>query len=191
MFVKVDLGNSKIENYEPANMMYKMLTDENYNFSISKDSSLLPNIYLTIGQILGKQKKFNEVVEITSKGISHCIKYEISFALASLFLLNSYALLDLGNLSGIGKEIGEKQNFNDFTSQNSDWCLAYGRDRGQKDQEASLTESEEEYLKDGDYPYIYLYKNGEWSFKDMNQDRYSGLQTISSALNIKEEEENE
>ena len=101
------------------------------------------------------------------------------------------ALLDLGNLSGIGKEIGEKQDFNDFTKQNVHWCLAYGRDRGQKDQEASLTESEEEYLKDGDYPYIYLYKNGEWSFKDMNQDRYSGLQTISSALNIKEEEENE
>lgn len=101
------------------------------------------------------------------------------------------ALLDLGNLSGIGKEIGEKQDFSDFTSQNSNWCLAYGRDRGQKGQEATLTESEDEYLKDGDYPYIYLYKNGEWSFKDMNQDRYSGLQTISSALNIKEEVENE
>jgi hypothetical protein len=69
--------------------------------------------------------------------------------------------------------------------------LAYGRDREQKGQEATLTKSEEEYLKDGDYPYIYLYKNGEWSFKDMNQDRYSGLQTISSALNIKEEVENE
>jgi len=101
------------------------------------------------------------------------------------------ALLDLGNLSGIGKEIGEEQDFRDFTKQNPDWCLAYGRDRGQKGQEATFTGSEEEYLGDGDYPYIYLYKNGEWSFKDMNQDRYSGLQTISSALNIKEEDENE
>jgi hypothetical protein len=101
------------------------------------------------------------------------------------------ALLDLGNLSGIGKEIGEKQDFNDFTKQNVHWCLAYGRDRGQKGQEATFTESEEEYSKDGDYPYIYLYKNGEWWFKDTYQDRYSGWQTISSALNIKEEVENE
>jgi len=101
------------------------------------------------------------------------------------------ALLDLGNLSGIGKEIGEKQDFYDFPNQNPNWCLAYGRDRNEKNQEATIVESEEAYLKYGDYPYIYLYKNGEWSFKDMNQDRYSGLQTISSALNIKEEDEDE
>ena len=101
------------------------------------------------------------------------------------------ALLDLGNLSGIGKEIGEKQDFYDFPNQNPNWCLSYVRDRGEKNQEARLDASEDEYLKDGDCSYIYLYKNGEWFFKDTYQDRYSGLQTISSALNIKEEDENE
>jgi len=90
--------SSKIKNYEPANLMYKMLTDKNYNFSFSKDSSLLPNIYLTIGQILGQQERYEEVIEITNNGISHCIKYEISFALASLFFINSYALYDLGRI---------------------------------------------------------------------------------------------
>ena len=113
-------------------------------------------------------------------------------------LLNHYqdeskidALLDLGNLSGIGKEIGQKQDFYDFTNQNPNWCLAYERDRGQKNQEARIDASEEVYLKDGDYPYIYLYKNGEWWFRDTHQDRYSGWHTVDSALNIKEEYENE
>jgi len=101
------------------------------------------------------------------------------------------ALLDLGNLSGIGKEIGEKQDFNDFPNQNPNWCLAYGRDRGQKGQEATVVESEEAYLKEENASYIYLYKNGEWWFKDVYQDRYSGMQTIDSALNIKEEDEDE
>lgn len=102
------------------------------------------------------------------------------------------ALLDLGNLSGIGKEIGEKQDFYDLPNINPNWCLAYERDRGQKNQEATLTNSEQEYLKDANnYSYIYLYKDGEWWFTDTYQDRYSGLQTISSALNIKEEDENE
>ena len=112
-------------------------------------------------------------------------------------LLNHYqdeskidALLDLGNLSGIGKEIGEKQDFYDFPNLNYNWCLSYGRDRGEKNQEATII-SEEEYLRERNCPYIYLYKNGEWWFTDTYQDRYSGLQTISSALNIKEEDENE
>jgi hypothetical protein len=101
------------------------------------------------------------------------------------------ALLDLGNLSGVGKEIGEKQDFYDFPNQNPNWCLAYGRDRNEKNQEATIVESEEAYLKEENASYIYLYKNGEWWFKDIYQDRYSGMQTIDSALNIKEEDEDE
>ena len=113
-------------------------------------------------------------------------------------LLNHYqdeskidSLLDLGNLSGIGKEIGEKQDFYDFPNQNPNWCLSYGRDRNEKNQEATIVESEEAYLKEENASYIYLYKNGEWWFKDVYQDRYSGMQTIDSALNIKEEDEDE
>lgn len=89
--------SSKIGNYEPVDLMYKMLTSRNYNFSVSKDASLLPNIYLTLGQFLGKQKQYEQVVEITSKGIDHCRKYGISFALSSLFLVNALANKDLGH----------------------------------------------------------------------------------------------
>ena len=101
------------------------------------------------------------------------------------------SLLELGNLSALGKEIGEKQDFYDFPSQDPNWCLAYGRDRGEKRMEAK-TIPLEEFQSDKNWCYLYLFKEGEWFFYDTNQDRYSGWQTISSALNIKEEEnENE
>ena len=47
-------------------------------------------------------------------------------------------LMALGSLSSLRPEIGERQDFNQPTSK--DWCLAYGRDRGEDDvaQEAGL-----------------------------------------------------
>jgi hypothetical protein len=87
----------KIGNHEPADLMYKMLTSHQYSFSFSKDASLLPNIYLTIGQILGKQKKYKEVIQITERGIEHCRRYGVSFALSSLFMINAFAKMDLGH----------------------------------------------------------------------------------------------
>lgn len=94
------------------------------------------------------------------------------------------ALLDLGNLSGIGKEIGEKQDFNNFLSQNPNWCLAYGRDRGEKGQEAKEV-SLDEYETNLNWEYIYLYKEGKWHFIDANQYRYSGWQDLDETLSVK------
>lgn len=98
-------------------------------------------------------------------------------------------LLDLGNLSAVGKEIGEKQDFNDYASQNPNWCLAYGRDRGEKNME-SKTVTLEEFQTNLNWPYLYLFKEGEWIFRDTYQDRYSDWNTISSVFNnIKHEDE--
>ena len=92
------------------------------------------------------------------------------------------SLLDLGNLSALGKEIGEQQDFDDFTSQNQNWCLAYGRDRGESKMESKIV-SLEEFQTNLNWPYLYLFKEGEWTFRDTYGDRYSGWKTISSALN--------
>ena len=46
-------------------------------------------------------------------------------------------LLDLGDLSYLSEEIGEKQDFNQPTSRT--WCLAYGRDRGEHGVGAKIT----------------------------------------------------
>jgi hypothetical protein len=43
-------------------------------------------------------------------------------------------LMQLGNLSYLGKEIGECQDFDHPTDRN--WCLAYGRDRNEPNQTA-------------------------------------------------------
>jgi hypothetical protein len=94
------------------------------------------------------------------------------------------ALLELGNLSGLGKEIGQKQDFNDFPRQNPDWCLAYGRDRGEKNQEAKEV-SLNEYETNLNWEYIYLYKEGKWHFVDSNQYRYSGWQDLAETLSRK------
>lgn len=67
------------------------------------------------------------------------------------------ALLELGDLSVLGEEIGEKQDFNNRQSNNM--CLAYGRDRGETDIEARITEDESEFM---DQEYSYLWNGAEW-----------------------------
>jgi hypothetical protein len=81
------------------------------------------------------------------------------------------SLMDLGNLSILRPEIGEKQDFNNYASQNEEWCLAYGRDRGEKDTGAIMFSTPERliaYTKNSDQEYLYLYDNG-WKYLDLYQ----------------------
>ena len=73
------------------------------------------------------------------------------------------ALMKLGNLSSLGKEIGSKQDFNRPTD--TDWCLAYGRDRRQTKQNAVKLDSLDdfvEYTKSCGADYAYLWEEGNW-----------------------------
>jgi hypothetical protein len=45
-------------------------------------------------------------------------------------------LLELGDLSCLGKLIGDKHDFDDRSDEHSDWCVAYGRDRDEEDVDA-------------------------------------------------------
>ena len=73
-------------------------------------------------------------------------------------------LMQLGNLSCLGSEIGERQNFDQPTDSN--WCLAYGRDRGERDSLAKSYGSASEFIREaaGDYgaDYIYLFQDNQW-----------------------------
>jgi hypothetical protein len=82
------------------------------------------------------------------------------------------ALIGLGNLSRLGPEIGEKHDFNNYGMDRPDWCLAYGRDRGDAQQEAgedatfdelatSARESNAEWL------YIFAPAAGGWLCVDL------------------------
>jgi len=74
------------------------------------------------------------------------------------------ALLDLGDLSSLGAEIGEKHDFS--SKSHSNWCRAYGRDRGEKDNEAIITVDMSEFMYHG---IAYLYKDGSWV--SLNEDK--------------------
>jgi hypothetical protein len=75
-------------------------------------------------------------------------------------------LLALGNLSYLSDEIGEQQDFNDIKSHKDNWCLAYGRDRGEKNQEAG-TVTRKEFFDNTGIDYLYIYNNEfEWECYD-------------------------
>lgn len=63
-------------------------------------------------------------------------------------------LIALGNLSSLGPEIGVKHDFED---RNYSMCLAYGRDRGDANQEAKP------WVNTQDYNYTFNVKTGQWT----------------------------
>lgn len=67
-------------------------------------------------------------------------------------------LMELGDLSSLGKDLGEKHDFNDRVD---GWCTAYGRDREEENTEARISSSLEEFLNLGE-EYNYLFREGEW-----------------------------
>lgn len=70
-------------------------------------------------------------------------------------------LIALGDLSKLGKEIGEKQDFNDRYSQNEDWCLAYGRDRGENNVSAR-SDKFKQVVADQNVDYVYVFDGDYW-----------------------------
>lgn len=87
-------------------------------------------------------------------------------------------LMELGDLSSLGVEIGEKQDFNDAKTQHEDWCLAYGRDRGETDVEHKTHDSPEEFVKywSNSVAYIYMLDlNGMWVVWDNKEQQWTEL----------------
>lgn len=81
-------------------------------------------------------------------------------------------LIVLGSLSVLGPEIGEIQDFNKPTDRN--WCLFYGRDRGEKNTDYVNHESMEDLLEtaSGSWgEWVYLFENGEWKVCDMHSSK--------------------
>ncbi len=74
------------------------------------------------------------------------------------------ALLELGNISSLNKNIGEKHDFNDHELQRENkWTVAYGRDRDESDTEARIVSDITELTQSGNWTeYHYVYDNGKW-----------------------------
>lgn len=69
------------------------------------------------------------------------------------------ALLDMGNLSALGPDIGLKNN---FERPDRNFCLFYNRDRGRSQQEGSKISKFSDFIDYDDVDYHYLFDNGKW-----------------------------
>lgn len=79
------------------------------------------------------------------------------------------ALMDLGDLSSLRKELGEKHNFDRNYDEPElemfeDWCMAYGRDRGETGVESKTYETVGEWVEKLDMgcEYYYLFNGQDW-----------------------------
>jgi hypothetical protein len=75
------------------------------------------------------------------------------------------ALMELGDLSILGPEIGEKQVFNLPSTHNKSWCLAYGRDRNEPNTGAKNSRYSE-LIKDQNVDYVYVFDGDYWECFD-------------------------
>ena len=82
-------------------------------------------------------------------------------------------LLALGDLSVLGRDIGRKQDFRQHIEKHPDWCLAYGRDRGDKRCAKRAFRTEEAFLDHARKAwacYAYLFRDGRWVYRNMHDD---------------------
>jgi hypothetical protein len=90
-------------------------------------------------------------------------------------------LIELGALSYLGKEIGEKQPFD---KPNEDWCLSYGRDRGEEDFQAKENLSMKEVFQEAygcGAEFLYVHEDNEWKIFHVS----NGERILPESLNEK------
>ena len=89
------------------------------------------------------------------------------------------ALLDLGDLSSLRQEIGEQQDFDAKYKENPElpmfenWCLAYGRDRGETGVDAKTHKDIGEWVeaRAGSWcEYFYLFDGQDWIVSNGTKD---------------------
>ena len=89
------------------------------------------------------------------------------------------ALLNLGNLSVLRQEIGEQQNFDNRETHQENWCLAYGRDRGETDQEARAFDyvgAYLEYARNSWAEFAYIFTPKGWAYWNLRTEEPTKLQ---------------
>ena len=74
-------------------------------------------------------------------------------------------LMKLGDISVLGAEIGKKIAFETPTAERCNQCIAYRRDRGDKDVTTVFhadVDTMYAYSSDGWAEFVYLYRDGKW-----------------------------
>lgn len=85
-------------------------------------------------------------------------------------------LMELGDLSSLGPEIGEKHDWN---SDNKEWCLSYGRDRGERNTEARISTGYNDFLRiQEEYNYVFKPKENVWYVRKQQYNDYIPVVTL-------------
>lgn len=92
-------------------------------------------------------------------------------------------LIELGNISSLEAEIGEPHDFDSREPEHETWCRAYGRDRGEPDQQARVYKSLKEFVDNEEQAYMYLYRNGQWYAKTWSGSRFTALTAVRCGAN--------
>ena len=143
-----------------------------------KQSELRKIIKEEIKAILGESTRARVGIKSTSGKIkSIYVHYDGGLSNVGADLKKYYKnidkvkqLLNLGNLSSIGKEIGEKQ---DFKNPHDGWTVAYARDRGERKQPAKISNDVDTFIKDTDYTsgefaYYYDLTDKSWYYAKLS-----------------------
>jgi len=77
-------------------------------------------------------------------------------------------LMGLGDLSSLGKDIGEKH---DFSAWDNDWCRSYGRDRGEKNVDCRTDVNVQELVVHSEeYTYVFNPVLSQWFYTNGNHE---------------------
>lgn len=96
------------------------------------------------------------------------------------------ALMMLGSISSLREEIGMPHDFDARYAENdekSKWCVAYGRDRGEKGTEARVFKDFKDYADNHQYEeYEYIYRrDGKWYVSEYGRE-YGLLEEAIASL---------
>ena len=100
-------------------------------------------------------------------------------------------LIALGNLSTLSKEIGHEQDFDKRSTQKDDWCLFYGRDRGESDVGYREYNDFAEYVDAGE-EYMYFFNGTDWIVNDhgeLDDNGFPIFEYVEMKINPKDLEE--
>lgn len=95
-------------------------------------------------------------------------------------------LIAQGDLSALGRDVGEKHNFNDqatYVDGLATECTFYGRDRGEKGTQAKVYSDLATYESTApSEEYDYLFMHGQWAVKSDHTDRRVGVNAGQAVL---------
>ncbi len=98
ILIQIVTISTKMENFGPANELYKKLTSNNLNFSRTDETSILPSLYYTVSRVMYNQNDHEKVVELCDIGVTVALADENSNAIPHLFILKAISLKVLNRL---------------------------------------------------------------------------------------------